>query len=137
MIQGKCPLISIPLIKKSMSPWKNLTICCGFIPADRLCFQLLTRGTGFFFFFPPFPSEQTGGVCIEVDGKQIQLFYLSINALEYAVLKTGAIPVRSLSFFLRTFFFFFYNLETSNAAHRFTITFFFGGFKAILQQLVL
>ena len=23
MIQGKCPLISIPLIKKSMSPWKT------------------------------------------------------------------------------------------------------------------
>lgn len=36
-------IISIPLIKKSMSPWKNLTICCYFISADRLCFQFLTR----------------------------------------------------------------------------------------------
>lgn len=102
----------------------------------QIVFSAFNQGNWGFFFSPPFPSEQTGGVCIEVDGKQIQLLYLSINALEYAVLKTGAIPVRSLSFFLRTFFFF-YNLETSNAAHRFTITFFFGGFKAILQQLVL
>lgn len=54
MIRGKCPLIPIPLIKKSMSPWKNLTICCGFISADRLCFQFLTRRRetkSFLFFF--------------------------------------------------------------------------------------
>lgn len=82
---------------------ENLTICCSFIPADRLCFRFLTRELGFL--------DQTGGACIEVDGKQIQLLYLSINALKYAEraalnrsnpCQGSAIMSGNMSWFLRT-----------------------------------
>lgn len=67
MIQGKCPLISIPLIKKSMSPRKKkkktLTICCSFICAGRKCFQ-------------PGVSRANWWGCTEVEGKQTQLFWV-------------------------------------------------------------
>lgn len=62
---------------------ENLAICCSFIPADRLCFQFLTRGVGFSL-PPPLLPKQTAVTCIEVNGKQIQLLYLSINTLKYA-----------------------------------------------------
>lgn len=80
MIQGKCPLISIPLIKKSMSPWKTSpSAAVSFLQTDCV-FSFEPRELGF--------SEQTGGVCIEVDGKQIQLLYLTINALKQTGGKT-------------------------------------------------
>ena len=54
---------------------ENLTICCSFIPADRLYFQFLTSELGF--------SKQASRSCFEVDGKQIELLYLSINKLKH------------------------------------------------------
>lgn len=56
---------------------ENFTICCSFIHADRLCFQPLTRGNG--------PTH-------EVDSKQIQLLYLSINMLEICFKHEQSLP---------------------------------------------
>lgn len=70
MIQGKCPLISIPLIKKEHEPVENLAICRSFLSADRLCFPALNQrnwgGGGWF-----------GS---EVNGKRMPLLCLGMDA---------------------------------------------------------
>lgn len=53
-------------------------------------FSVFNQGS--WLLFSPLLSEQTAVACIEVNGKQIQLLYLSINTLKYAEEKSVSLP---------------------------------------------
>lgn len=64
-----------------MSPWKTSpSAAVSFLQTDCV-FSFEPGELGFL--------EQPGGAYIEVDGKQIQLLCLSINALKYAARKSA------------------------------------------------
>lgn len=71
-----------------MSPWKTSpSAAVSFLQTDCVC-SFQPGEPGF--------SEQTGGACIEVDGKQIQRLCLNINAAKCAGRKISFKLVQSL-----------------------------------------